>query len=68
MENGEVPLKTEPRVAVVLIGTEDLVSPRCRDPILALKTAAALRGLLTYMHRYVQAAPTEASQSLAQCH
>jgi hypothetical protein len=51
MENGEVPLKTEPKVAVVLIGTEDLVSPQCKDPILALRTAAELRGLLTYMHR-----------------
>ena len=51
MKNGEVPLKTEPKVAVVLIGTEDLVSPECKDPILSLKTAAELRGLLVYMHR-----------------
>lgn len=51
MKNGEVPLKKEPRVAVVLIGTEDLVSPACVDPIVAPRTAAELRGLLVYMHR-----------------
>ncbi len=51
MKNGEVPLKREPRVAVVLIGTEDLVSPACADPITAPRTAAELRGLLVYMHR-----------------
>lgn len=53
MKNGEVPLKHEPRVAVVLIGTEDLVSPGCADPNAAQKAAAQLRGLLVYMHRWV---------------
>ena len=51
MKNGEVPLKREPKVAVVMIGTEDLVSPACADPITAPRTAAELRGLLVYMHR-----------------
>ena len=51
LKNGEVPLKREPKVAVVLIGTEDLVSPACADPITAPRTAAELRGLLVYMHR-----------------
>ena len=51
LKNGEVPLKREPRVAVVLVGTEDLVSPACADPITAPRTAAELRGLLVYMHR-----------------
>ena len=51
MKNGEVPLKREPRVAVVLAGTEDLVSPACREMNVVHRAAADLRGLLVYMHR-----------------
>ena len=51
MKNGEVPLKREPRVAVVLVGTEDLVSPACRESNAVHKAAADLRGLLVFMHR-----------------
>ena len=51
MKNGEVPLKREPKVAVVLAGTEDLVSPACREMNVVHRAAADLRRLLVYMHR-----------------
>ena len=62
MKNGEVPLKREPKVAVVMIGTEDLVSPACADPITAPRTAAELRGLLVYMHRCRSNSSTQSPQ------
>lgn len=52
LKNGELPTKNQPRVAVVLIGTNDLTSPGCSAPSAGNLTAAELRGLLVYMHRH----------------
>lgn len=55
LKNGELPQKNMPQVAVVLIGTEDIVSPACTNLNMANRTAAELRGLLVYMHRHALA-------------
>ena len=51
VRNGELPKRKLPRVAVILIGTNDIVSPECTQPSAGNRTATELRGLLVYMHR-----------------
>jgi hypothetical protein len=51
LRNGELPRARLPRVAAVLVGTHDIVSPECTQPAAGNRTAAELRGLLVYLHR-----------------
>ena len=67
VRNEELPVRKPPRVAVVLIGTNDIVSPECTQRSAGNRTAAELRGLLVYMHRCVSCGGSACRRCMSPC-